>query len=723
MRLNKIINIAASCALLFASCAEHDMARDGEGYLDLSVTCDKALQIFPVSKAGDDAQTISLTVYDSKGNIVEQWDDASQVTEPVQMQTGRYKAVGSMGEEVSPAAFDSPFYTGETEFVIRPDVITAADIVCTLSSVKVTAEMSSEIREDFQYVLTVSNGAGELVYNEGTLQREGYFTVTDAIEWTLELVNASNERFIFNDRYTNVSAAHHYKLMFSVVRDEDSHEGAADFRILVDDSLNEPKIHDVVVVIDKSAPSVSGPDFITRYMADNTENAVIELNTGLPFSKILLVHEDEALASVGVPAEIDIMSMTDFTALEQLGIQVTLIDQSGNHEQSVSTETKSLKIDFSALADRLGIGSYAFRLTSANATEKEVVKEIGIDVLSSMGTVTVDPWAKFIYFKGTWLSNNTPENLSLQYRMSGASEWVEMDAAFLTVDSATRKVSGFICGLAASSSYELRLVSSIEYGSGVTAITEAAPQLYNMSFDDWCDENGGAPYASNANPKIWDTANGGTSTMSVYPTTQEKTDVISGSAVRMESTYASMMGIGKFAAGNVYTGTFKEVQLSPMGATLDWGVPFDSRPLGMKGYYKYAPVAVNYTGSGYEHMAGQSDICQVQAALMNWSAPFEINTGKNQFVDFSKSNKTIIAHNDIVEGTTNGAWVPFNMYLSYRNITTRPSYVIVAASASRYGDYFTGGKGSVMWVDEFEFIYDPMELSEEDRNAFFALFK
>ena len=98
-------------------------------------------------------------------------------------------------------------------------------------------------------------------------------------------------------------------------------------------------------------------------------------------------------------------------------------------------------------------------------------------------------------------------------------------------------------------------------------------------------------------------------------------------------------------------------------------------------------------------------------------------TGKNQFVDFSKSNKTMLAHNDLVEGTTNGSWVEFNMYLSYRNITTRPTYVIVSACASRYGDSFTGGKGSVMWVDEFQFIYDPMELSETDRNAFFALFK
>ena len=108
---------------------------------------------------------------------------------------------------------------------------------------------------------------------------------------------------------------------------------------------------------------------------------------------------------------------------------------------------------------------------------------------------------------------------------------------------------------------------------------------------------------------------------------------------------------------------------------------------------------------------------------MDWSGPFEINTGKNQFVDFSKSNKTMLAHTELVSGTTNGKWTEFTIYMGYRNIATRPTYTIVSACASRYGDYFTGGKGSVMLVDQFEFIYDPMELSETDRTAFFALFK
>ena len=711
MRINKIINIAASCALLLTSCVESENPHGTHGYLDLSVTHDESLQIVPVTKADEEPQAIRLDIYDSEGAMVMQWDDVAQITEPVVLPTGKYTATAAMGEDAGPACFDAPHYTGTSEFSIRPGVITTTDIVCKLSSVKVTANMSADIIENFEYSLTVSNGAGELVFDENTVGSEGYFSVTSSISWTLELKNADNEKFVFQDSYADVKAAQHYSLTFSIAQEDESGEGAADFRIIVDDSLNEPKIHDVVIIIDKAAPTVSGPDVIARYMADKSQDTQVGLSSGVPFTAIFLMHDDAALTAAGVPAMSDLMSISDFSELEQAGI-------------NVQADQDSMTFDFAALADRLPIGKYTLTLLSSNTTGKEVEKVITINVLSSMGALTIDPWAKFMHFKGTWLSQNTPAGLSVQYRRSGESQWSNADATYVTVNEADRKVAGFICGLNPSASYEVRLASVDESGASVSASTEAAPQLYNLSFDDWCSIDGVAyPYASGANPTVWDTANGGTKSMSVYPTGQEKSDVISGSAVRMESTYASMLGIGKFAAGNIYTGVFREVQLSPMGAILDWGVAFNGRPLGLKGYYKYAPVAIDYVGSGYEHLKGQSDICQIQAALMNWSAPFEVNTGKNQFVDFSKSNKTMLAHSELVAGTTNGKWTQFTIYMGYRNITTRPTYTIVSACASRYGDYFTGGKGSVMYVDQFEFVYDPMELSETDRAAFFALFK
>ena len=54
----------------------------------------------------------------------------------------------------------------------------------------------------------------------------------------------------------------------------------------------------------------------------------------------------------------------------------------------------------------------------------------------------------------------------------------------------------------------------------------------------------------------------------------------------------------------------------------------------------------------------------------------------------------------------------FTIELDYRDMTRTPKYIVITACASKYGDYFTGGVGSTLWVDEFEFVYDPDELSE-----------
>lgn len=35
-----------------------------------------------------------------------------------------------------------------------------------------------------------------------------------------------------------------------------------------------------------------------------------------------------------------------------------------------------------------------------------------------------------------------------------------------------------------------------------------------------------------------------------------------------------------------------------------------------------------------------------------------------------------------------------------------PKYLIIVASASKYGDYFSGGEGSTMWLDDVELVYE-----------------
>ena len=47
---------------------------------------------------------------------------------------------------------------------------------------------------------------------------------------------------------------------------------------------------------------------------------------------------------------------------------------------------------------------------------------------------------------------------------------------------------------------------------------------------------------------------------------------------------------------------------------------------------------------------------------------------------------------------------PFHMDITYRNERT-PKYISIVCSSSDLGDYFTGGDGSVLYLDEFKLTY------------------
>ena len=53
-------------------------------------------------------------------------------------------------------------------------------------------------------------------------------------------------------------------------------------------------------------------------------------------------------------------------------------------------------------------------------------------------------------------------------------------------------------------------------------------------------------------------------------------------------------------------------------------------------------------------------------------------------------------------------YAPFKVRLNYKTATPPdgPFYILIMASSSRYGDYFTGSTSSVMYVDEFSLDYN-----------------
>lgn len=318
----------------------------------------------------------------------------------------------------------------------------------------------------------------------------------------------------------------------------------------------------------------------------------------------------------------------------------------------------------------------------------------------ALQVVSVNAWARHAEVKAAYDGKGTPV---IEYRKVSEQIWRTVSDAVV----AQVGISAVLKGLESDTEYVVRVFNDGDMSAEYEFRTEAEAQLYNMGFDEWWI-NGKIwyPFAEDAEPSVWDSANPGAATFIGSSTTPENTFVVEGKAARMESKYAVIA----FAAGNIYTGGFGKI--AGVGAELDWGVPFASRPKSLKGYYSYSPKPIDRVnkeklaadGMDADALLGTMDRCQIQVILTDWDGPFHVNTNAGQFVDIEK-DEHIIAHALLETDVTTDGYEPFELELVYRDKTRTPKYVVISACASYLGDYFTGGVGSLMYVDEFEFVY------------------
>ena len=333
---------------------------------------------------------------------------------------------------------------------------------------------------------------------------------------------------------------------------------------------------------------------------------------------------------------------------------------------------------------------------------------------------TANAWAKFAYLEGTAVTTETLESakMVLEYRQKDAEDWTPLT---ITLDGETYKAKAE--GLTPATAYECRMVyGEEEYVSEIIEFTtEAATVLYNGNFDSWY-KSGKTWYAVtesdfNINGSFWDSSNPGTTTgvgalVNKNPTQGNSTVLHTpgGQSAELKSQYASALGIGKFAAASLYSGSFNSL-VGTNGAKIDFGQPFVSRPTALHGWFQYTPVAIDYVGGNQPAGTvgkGDMDICSIYIAISKKKYTVD-NTNTETFIQFL-TDDNIIAYGELpVEDcvSTNGEWKEFNIKLNYKTLE-RPSdmYIILVASSSKYGDYFTGGNGSVMYLDDFELIYD-----------------
>lgn len=325
-----------------------------------------------------------------------------------------------------------------------------------------------------------------------------------------------------------------------------------------------------------------------------------------------------------------------------------------------------------------------------------------VKVLQKMvevGMDAVNPWTFSAGVKGVTDGKGTP---AFEYKKASDTDWSTWDNVKLSGTVATADITG----LQEDTDYVVRMTNGYISSSEMSFRTGKAVQLPNLSFDDWSKNN---KYPNAAGSDVWDSANSSGAAV----TTSPSTDAVEGYAARLESVSA----FGMLAAGNIFTGSF--VKLAGLGAELDWGTPFTSRPLALRGYYKYSPATVNKVKDPYKDQMGKPDQCQILTFLTDWDAPFRVNTNTKTFVDLD-NDPGIIALGQFNTSESSADYIEITIPLVYRSNDRMPVYIVIAGASSRLGDYFTGGIGSVLYLDQFELIYDPAELTEDEYEKVFS---
>ena len=231
------------------------------------------------------------------------------------------------------------------------------------------------------------------------------------------------------------------------------------------------------------------------------------------------------------------------------------------------------------------------------------------------------------------------------------------------------------------------------------------PQLYNMGFDTWSKSSGAwnlYPEKPTDAHRVWDTANHGLSILGINGTMPEYKHVAVPGPGKAAAKIVSKKVVWAFVAGNLYNGRFgRVVRLS--GAELFFGVPFSARPKSLSGYFHYIPATVDYAREPHLDMKGGPDIGRIEVILTDWEKPYHIITNDEKFID-AETDPHVIGRGYIELKKDTGGYVPFEIPIRYRNGKT-PKYVVITAASSWYGDAFTGGTGSTLYVDEFQFNY------------------
>ena len=723
------IRFVLTCLAAFAtvSCTEalEEIATGADGEITVSLTSDGDCRPHLKSAVQEEevpAGEFIVEIFKTDGNVRLYRDTyANTENKAIKLNGGDYRLVASHGDPDG-CGFDAPYYMGEEMFTVHAQTHEEVHVTAKLANVKVAVEFGEHLVLDYpeHYAVVRSDKDCSLEFSAGE-ERTGYMPAGNLslelyakIDGEWKYYASEPEEYSPNDFVT-----------FHV--DTKEGEGSLSLNIKVDDSVElvEKEVEIPQLMLPKEAPKMTfngfgDSDVIEVVEAGETpESLKIDIVADAGIGHCILHINSEYLARIGVPAEIDLVTVEENVA--------ELLKDNGFDWRGVMQGQRLAYIDLTGVAEKLASEVYddanpfkaeiSFEIEDSNekkSAESQIITIAATKPEFSFSAVPTDAWAKSIRGMEISYANLNPAVLKLQYKAAADGEWQD---AGLFSDSGSVLSFNNISGLTPETEYQLRAIYNGNEAAAVQAslTTEAAAQVGNSGFEEWQTSVFEFTYNffgkhehnidwyhpwSSEETDIWWAVNSrvampsSTSVASAnwnwvrFPTVAYTADAADGGNAAVIYSVAvgdwtTDISPGTSHAGELFIGTADD-----SGNHSSEGHSFGSRPDRLEFMYKY-----------------------------------DSNGGETFFVnaELYSEDGTVIATASTDSGSASSSWLKFSLPFQYTDTARKAARIYVSFKSTSASEpsvtgnkvitiadnaQYTGNFGSVLCVDDLQLVYE-----------------
>ena len=723
------IRFVLTCLAAFAtvSCTEalEEIATGADGEITVSLTSDGDCRPHLKSAVQEEevpAGEFIVEIFKTDGNVRLYRDTyANTENKAIKLNGGDYRLVASHGDPDG-CGFDAPYYMGEEMFTVHAQTHEEVHVTAKLANVKVAVEFGEHLVLDYpeHYAVVRSDKDCSLEFSAGE-ERTGYMPAGNLslelyakIDGEWKYYASEPEEYSPNDFVT-----------FHV--DTKEGEGSLSLNIKVDDSVElvEKEVEIPQLMLPKEAPKMTfngfgDADVIEVVEAGETpESLKIDIVADAGIGHCILHINSEYLAGIGVPAEIDLVTVEENVA--------ELLKDNGFDWRGVMQGQRLAYIDLTGVAEKLAAEVYddanpfkaeiSFEIEDSNGKKSAESQSVTIAALKpefSFSAVPTDAWAKSIRGMQISYANLNPAVLKLQYKAAADGEWQD---AGLSSDSGSVLSFNNISGLTPETEYQLRAIYNGNEAAAVqtSLTTEAAAQVGNSGFEEWQTSVFEFTYNffgkhehnidwyhpwSSEETDIWWAVNSrvampsSTSVASAnwnwvrFPTVAYTADAEDGGNAAVIYSVAvgdwtTDISPGTSHAGELFIGTADD-----SGNHSSEGHSFGSRPDRLEFMYKY-----------------------------------DSNGGETFFVnaELYSEDGTVIATASTDSGSASSSWLKFSLPFQYTDTARKAARIYVSFKSTSASEpsvtgnkvitiadnaQYTGNFGSMLYLDDLQLVYE-----------------